>query len=383
MKILRVKASGFKRLADQFTIDFLSKARVNESDKDDEIIALADALYMPTSTVLTGKNASGKTTVLSLLKLVHELLDKGRIKFDPMYFDGSTIHLEVHFFHEEKVFHYQGQINSPSLKVMEGDDYCEFSNESLGSKKYFKSNGKKILDMTFSPVTQLKSHVLDTSILYPITHGKHYAIHTVEWLNPLRLYRIFDWFEGFALNRDLLLSISQLFDEGIETFQYDRDRKLYTIKLKGTKSQRYTETDINALLSEGTKKGLMLFALAIAMLSVGGDLVIDEIENSFHKNLVENIIMIFNDKRINKNQSTLIFTTHYVEILDIFRRRDHIYIMQKDETITAQNLYEDYTDRLELSKSNQFNNNTFKTLINYERLMDLKKVLIDEIPDFT
>lgn len=175
------------------------------------------------------------------------------------------------------------------------------------------------------------------------------------------------------------MRISQLFDEGIETFTYDCDRQLYTVKLKGTKRQTYTEDEMIAYLSEGTQKGSILLALAIAMLSVGGDLIIDEIENSFHKNLVENFIMIFNDKRINKNQATLIFTTHYVEILDIVRRRDYIYIMQKDETISLKNLYEDYNERVELSKSNQFNNNTFKTLINYERLMDLKKVLIEEI----
>ncbi len=383
MKILKIKVSGFKRLADDFTVDFLSKARVNEMDKDDEIIALAESLYMPTSTVFTGKNASGKSTVLSLLKWVHELLDKGRIKYDPMHFNQSSIQLDVYFFHQEKVYRYQGTVNQPPLKVMEGDFYCEFSSERLGFKKYYKSNGKKILDMDFTPSPKFTSSVPDTSILYQVTLGKHYAIQAEDWVNPLKLYRIFDWFEGFKLNQELILRISQLFDEGIEIFTYDRDRQLYTVKLKGTTRQTYTEDEVNAYLSEGTKKGLVLLALAIAMLSVGGDLIIDEIENSFHKNLVENLIMIFNDKRINKNQATLIFTTHYVEILDIFRRRDHIYIMQKDETISLENLYEDYAERVELSKSNQFNNNTFKTLINYERLMDLKKVLMHEIPHFT
>ena len=52
--------------------------------------------------------------------------------------------------------------------------------------------------------------------------------------------------------------------------------------------------------------------------------------------------------------------------------------MNNEEFITNCNLYEDYDERTDLSKSNQFNNNTFKILINYERLMDLKKELINE-----
>jgi len=126
-----------------------------------------------------------------------------------------------------------------------------------------------------------------------------------------------------------------------------------------------------------------MFGLIIAVLKIGGSLIIDEIENSFHKNLVENIIMIFNDKRINNNNATLIFSTHYVEILDIFRRRDNIFVMIKKDFITISNLHDDYDDRTDLTKSNQFNNNTFGTLINYDRLMDLKKILINEIPNST
>lgn len=108
-------------------------------------------------------------------------------------------------------------------------------------------------------------------------------------------------------------------------------------------------------------------------------MVIDEIENSFHKNLVENIIGLFNDRTINTKNATLIFTTHYVEILDIFSRKDNIFVMKKDIYIDNGNLAVNYKLRSELSKSNQFNNNTFGTLLNYNPLMDMKRSLRNEI----
>ncbi|MDY0139153.1 MAG: AAA family ATPase, partial [Candidatus Izemoplasmatales bacterium] len=223
----------------------------------------------------------------------------------------------------------------------------------------------------------------DTSILYKLTSSKYYMINTNNWINASKISMIFDLFETFEVNEKLMLKITNLFDDSLKEFKYDKERKLYSIDLQGLGLKNYSEAEVDILLSDGTKKGLIMFALTIAMLKLGGSLIIDEIENSFHKNLVENIIMIFNDKRINKNQANLIFSTHYVEILDIFRRRDNIYIMNKEDFITNCNLYEDYDERTDLSKSNQFNNNTFKTLINYERLMDLKKELINEVPGTT
>lgn len=380
MKILSIKVSGYKLLEDNFELDFLNKARVRVNDKEDEIIELLDNLYMPTTTAFTGKNSSGKSTVLSLLEFVNELLYKGRIKYNKMDFRGNTIDIELNFLQKETVYRYSSTISIPNKNVLEEISYCNFSNEKLYSKKYFKSYGKSILEEDFDVDKNYNSNVADTSILYKLTSSKYYMINTNNWINAAKISNIFELFESFNVNDKLMLKITNLFDDSVREFKYDKERKLYSIDLRGLGLKNYSESEVDILLSDGTKKGLIMFALTIAMLKLGGSLIIDEIENSFHKNLVENIIMIFNDKRINKNKANLIFSTHYVEILDIFRRRDNIYIMNKEEFITNCNLHEDYDERIDLNKSNQFNNNTFKTLINYERLMDLKKELINEVP---
>lgn len=381
MKILKVEVSGYKLLKDHFMLDFLNKARVNVNDQEDEIIEILDNLHMPTTTVFTGKNSSGKSTVLSLLEFVAELLYKGRITYDHMDFRGNKIEIELLFLFGKTIYRYSTTITAPEKTLLGKTSYCIFSNEKLYSKNYYKSYGKKILDMEFDLNSTYTSDVSDTSLLYKLTGSKYHMIYANDWLKAFKMSSVFDLFELSDVNEKLMLKIINLFDDSVKEFWFDRQRKLYTIDLEGIGPTSYSESEVDILLSDGTKKGMVMFALTIAMLKLGGCLMIDEIENSFHKNLVENLIMIFNDKRINKNKANLIFSTHYVEILDIFRRRDNIFIMNKERYITNFNLYETYDERPDLSKSNQFNNNTFKTLINYERLMDLKKDLIHEISD--
>ena len=74
------------------------------------------------------------------------------------------------------------------------------------------------------------------------------------------------------------------------------------------------------------------------------------------------------------------FSTHYVEILDIFDRRDNIFILHKvNNEINIENLYDNYEFRTEILKSKKFNNNTFNTLLNYDQLMKVKRLLKNEI----
>jgi len=79
---------------------------------------------------------------------------------------------------------------------------------------------------------------------------------------------------------------------------------------------------------------------------------------------------------VNRHGASLIFTTHYCEILDLFNRQDNIWICHLDDKNTLSNLYESYGVRSELLKSRQFYNNVFQTAVNYENLADLKRKLM-------
>lgn len=108
----------------------------------------------------------------------------------------------------------------------------------------------------------------------------------------------------------------------------------------------------------------------------GGSSLVDEIENHFHKTLVENMISLYKDKTVNKNNASLIFTTHYCEVLDLFNRRDNIWIAKSNLKVTISNMYDNYEIRTELLKSKQFYNNAFETAVNYEELMNMKRKLM-------
>ncbi|MDR2007570.1 MAG: ATP-binding protein [Alphaproteobacteria bacterium] len=84
-------------------------------------------------------------------------------------------------------------------------------------------------------------------------------------------------------------------------------------------------------VSIGTQVAFNMFLVIIQVLENGYLLVIDELENSLHPHVVELIIQIFYNKKINKNNAQLIFTTHDTSLLNqgLFRK-DQIYFVEKD-----------------------------------------------------
>ena len=68
--------------------------------------------------------------------------------------------------------------------------------------------------------------------------------------------------------------------------------------------------------------------------------IVDELEKSLHPSLVEFLIKVFNNPKINKVNSQLIFTTHAVNLLDLdLFRRDQIWFTEKDDKTGATDLY--------------------------------------------
>lgn len=91
--------------------------------------------------------------------------------------------------------------------------------------------------------------------------------------------------------------------------------------------------------SDGTKK---LFSIAgpwLDTLKNGYVLFIDELNDSLHPKIVKSLITMFHDKKINKKNAQLIFSTHDTTILnqDLFRR-DQIWFCEKNED-QATNLF--------------------------------------------
>ena len=83
--------------------------------------------------------------------------------------------------------------------------------------------------------------------------------------------------------------------------------------------------------SDGTQKLLALSTPIIKALDKGEVLVIDELDNSLHTELLKAIVMLFNSEETNPNNAQLIFTTHDTNLLNQkFFRRDQIWFTEKD-----------------------------------------------------
>lgn len=387
MKLLRVKASHFKNCCDDFTIDLVSKSRKTAEDKEYELQEIAPDLHVYNTMAFIGKNASGKTSAIDLLDCAYSILGDYRLENKNYSFDG--VELEIVFYHGGNIYKYITRLGSDGY-----GSRAVFEKEKIYRKKYYKTNVKDIyneegfvelpkplfLDVALEGVDISKDeeHSLlpdDTSRLFYILGKKTTrAVYFDSYENGVDTYKyMFIALKHFGLDSDVLTRVLRIFDDNVESLEI-LDDKNYRLKFKG-ETKTLSETQLYYMLSSGTTKGLLLYILMVASLKEGFDLIIDEIENHFHKTLVENMISLYRDKTVNKKNATLIFTTHYCEVLDQMGRQDNIWICKSGPQVSLSNMYEDYRIRPELLKSKQYYNNAFKTAVDYDALMNLKREL--------
>lgn len=380
--LLRLKVSGFRMLSDDFFLDFLTKARVNSNDDDNsEVIKIANNLYTYNLMAFTGSNSSGKSTTLELIKNVLILMKTGRWSYRKNDFNSSNIKMHIEFFLDDCIYVYDANI-LPIDNLTDGriiSPYCRIINERIKYAKYDGKAGKNYLNDLKFLEDYSATGIDDTSKLIFLCKEKSNGYYLSEFSkNGVLVNNIFFDSLNF-LGSELTKEIIRLLDDSIEYINFDGKDNVY-FKRFNSEEVSITKIEMLGLLSNGTIKGIDLYIRVALLLKTGGIMVIDEIENCFHKNLVSNLLFLITDKTLNKNNAQIIFSTHYVEILDIFDRRDNIFILHKiDGKITLENLYENYEFRTEILKSKKFNNNTFNTLLNYDQLMKVKRLLKNEI----
>lgn len=387
LELLKVKASGFKLLEDNFELDFTTRTRVYQKDKLSEIEEIDKGLNTFRSIAFVGGNSSGKSTALSLVLKTLLFLQTGRWEFIPREFKKDSIDLNIVFYLEGFLYNYSCTFNKIEIdKLSIANIYSPITNEKLKKLEYNKARGIVNLDLLNTNGVDeseiLKSSLLDTSAIAKITGDK---ISVDEFSNNNivnfdgNIVRNTFFASLNSCDKELVSSIIKLLDESIEYIICDNS-DLVKFKRINEKEIIISKLELLSILSSGTFRGVELYVRSINALKYGKVLIVDEIENCFHKNLVKNLLFIFNSKNINSKGAKLIFSTHYTEILDSLSRRDNIFITHKENGyVNLKNLYSDYDVRTELSKSNQFDNNVFNTSFNYEQLLNVKELIINDL----
>ena len=370
MKLLRVSASHFKNCQDNFTIDLVAKSKKTAEDKEYELQEVAEELFVYSTAAFVGRNASGKTTAAELLDCCYTIL--GEFRLENKHYSYENVSLDILFYADGYIYRYQTVLKADATL----ENRAIFTQQHLFRKKYYKSCIKTIFDDTgFTELTELGELPEDTANVFFVLKKKSTAAvyFDSEGKGSDTYLLLFRALKNYNLSAAVLLKIMKIFDENVHDLRMIDDHNFKVVFADTT--QILSDKELLYLLSSGTTKGILLYTIAAASLLQGFDLLIDEVENHFHKTLVENLISLYKDKSVNKKNASLIFTTHYCEILDLFNRQDNIWIAVADEKVSLHNMYEDYNLRPELLKSKQFYNNAFQTAVNYESLMDFKREL--------
>ena len=370
MKLLRVRASNYKNCCDDFTIDLVAKSKKTSEDKEYELQEIADDLYVFNTVAFVGKNASGKTSAIELMECCYSILSEFRL--EDKHYNYDNVKLEIIFYYKGNIYKYTTGLKSDSNLGSKAN----FTEQHIYQKKYYKSKVKEIYAVEgFEEITGFGELPEDTSIVFFILKKKAtravYFNCNGEGADTYHL--LFRAMKTYKIPENILVKVIKIFDDKIKSLEMV-DEKHYKL-IYQDHVKELSDSELVYILSSGTTKGVLLYIFVVAALENGFDLLIDEVENHFHKTLVENMISLFKDKTVNKKYATLIFTTHYC-VVDLFNRQDNIWIAKSDNKIHLENMYENYNIRTELLKSRQFYNNVFDTSVNYEDLMALKKELM-------
>lgn len=378
MKLLKVIANNFKLCGTDFTISFVPTANKTQEDKEFELKEIDDDLYAFSTLGIIGKNASGKTSTVELLSIVYDIFSYYRINSSKNIFKfvDKNVDLDITFYHEGAVYRYLTTLYKNINSVDNSSVF--FKNEKLYKRVYKKTHAKDIFNYEkYEEINYGLKLPEDTSMIYSLL--KEISIRGIYCSSDDNIYRDYaNAFNVYTLldnNLDIITSLLKMFDEHLENIKMTDENKYKIYYTNGT-NRDVSNSELYESLSSGTTKGFGLFTFVVYSLRTGSDLIIDEIENHFHKTLVENLVNLYKDKSVNKKNATLIFTTHYCEILDLFSRSDNIYISKYEDSIRLENMYDNYKFRSELLKSNKFYNNEFNTNVSYDALMNFKKELM-------
>ena len=251
-----------------------------------------------------------------------------------------------------------------TILIREDDFSCASSIASLAK------NHEKITVYTNVEVLEVSGHTYLESLKY---HNKK-TNDRIDVFSLLSYTNI----NVLPFTDDIPLEVITFLDPTIEKLCFEKieDKALIHLKFKGEEELILNNAvELEQYLSSGTIKGIITFSMVKEVLTSGGYLLIDELENHFNKEIVVTLMRFFMDSSLNKNGSTLIFTTHYPELLDEYDRNDAIYIVRNRNGITAENLSY-ILKRNDIKKSDAYQSGFLEgTTPAYEAYLRLKKNL--------
>lgn len=378
MKILRITAQGLPLFKEGLDICFYAQQRVSEDDKNN-LYNMIENYYLHSACAFIGINASGKTSVLKVVNLALSIIKNEPINHaetKSILAGTKKATIRTCFYDERKyVCCLETEITAKKSKT--GGYIYSILSEKLWEKPIASVRSKKYLTefagMKPTAIRNQEEIYLPDDVSFIIAHNKK-VNDTVEVFSLLFHTNI----NVLPFTENIPLEVIAFLDHTIEKLCFEQVEGKTFIHLKFKNEEEIVlnnAVDLEQYLSSGTIKGIITFSMVKEVLQSGGYLLVDEIESHFNKEIVTTLVRFFMDSRFNKNVGTLIFTTHYPELLDEYDRNDGIYIVRNRNGITVENLSYILT-RNDIKRSDAYQSGFLEgTTPTYEAYIRLKKSL--------
>lgn len=390
MRILKITGKNLPRFKEDVVVDFTPIQRVLK-EKNEMLTQVSPKIYTNNAISFFGINASGKSTTLNMISFVMKMLNGEVINNIDVEYNlkdleiGAVAVFETIFYSDNNVYKLVTEIVACENSIS-GGRFLKISTETLYKKKMSSVTSKIKLD-TFCDKDKNQTRDNDAAFLLPDvsiiialhkeSDGKILIYDLVKWtdINTIRILCNFP------------LELVQFLDPNIDHIKIvPGENKEQTINIelqfKGKSPISIKSlSDLHGYLSSGTIKGINLFLLAFAIWENGGYLIVDEIENHFNVEIVSTLIRFFCDSSINVGGGTIVFSTHYMELLDIIDRNDSIYFVKNVGGITTENfstiLTRDDKKRSDFIMSGVFRNfmPEYNNYINFKRSVPCYKMM--------
>ena len=379
MKILRITAQGLPLFKEDLDICFYAQQRVSEDDKNN-LYNMIENYYLHSACAFIGINASGKTSVLKVVNLALSIIKNEPINHaeTKSILGGAKKATICTYFYDKRNYACCLETEITAKKSKNGEYIYSIISERLWEKPIGSVRSKKYLtDFAGMKPTAIRNQdeiYLPDDVSFIIAHNKK-VNDTVEVFSLLFYTNI----NVLPFTEDIPLEVIAFLDPTIEKlcFEQVEGKTFIHLKLKNEEEIVLNNAvDLEQYLSSGTIKGIITFSMVKEVLQSGGYLLVDEMENHFNKEIVTTLVRFFMDSRFNKNGGTLIFTTHYPELLDEYDRNDGIYIVRNCNGITVENLSYILT-RNDIKRSYAYQSGFLEgTTPTYEAYIRLKESLI-------
>lgn len=379
MKILRITAQGLPLFKEDLDICFYAQQRVSEDDKNN-LYNMIENYYLHSACAFIGINASGKTSVLKVVNLALSIIKNEPINHaeTKSILGGAKKTTICTYFYDKRNYACCLETEITAKKSKNGEYIYSIISERLWEKPIGSVRSKKYLtDFAGMKPTAIRNQdeiYLPDDVSFIIAHNKK-VNDTVEVFSLLFYTNI----NVLPFTENIPLEVIAFLDPTIEKLCFEQVEGKTFIHLKFKNEEEIVlnnAVDLEQYLSSGTIKGIITFSMVKEVLQSGGYLLVDEIENHFNKEIVTTLVRFFMDSRFNKNGGTLIFTTHYPELLDEYDRNDGIYIVRNRNGITVENLSY-ILNRNDIKRSDAYQSGFLEgTTPTYEAYIRLKESLI-------